>query len=431
MVRSFAGVSPVFCFSQVQYFPIGQLIFATGVRNGYHQYMFDLLQNGSPILIARPCVLWLLGLVFCLIAPMAMAEVDNSPLVSRTNLQTPLDYSYDGDRVFSPHGAVSLDSRGCNVRHCCDTARALYQHRLCREHSTTSSNGGDSLTKSQTACLSTITMAPLAPQRHQQTKPPISPLFTIAGIALIACRSLVRHNYDARPNKHDRHQRTGATFGVLRFRSRCSDPGTGEFISRGPLECVNGISLYRGYFVPNGMDPFGQFTQEIYGWTFTGTYYREFRTVDTQTLRIRKTFPQATLVCRCGQMKELGFGLSFTVGAEIGFELFDGIVTAGFNASGTESITYNMQCDLSGMRGDRVIRTQPFAELVIEYRTTSSEFQYQAYRNNWFGPRIGWRRTLTWIDWYRTEKNIEVLDWRLEWDEEVISDTGSCCVDES
>ena len=32
---------------------------------------------------------------------------------------------------------------------------------------------------------------------------------------------------------------------------------TGEFISRDPLEYVDGMSLYRGYFVPGAMDPSG------------------------------------------------------------------------------------------------------------------------------------------------------------------------------
>ncbi len=41
------------------------------------------------------------------------------------------------------------------------------------------------------------------------------------------------------------------------FRARYYDPQTGEFISRDPLEYVDGMSLYRGYFVPNGMDPNG------------------------------------------------------------------------------------------------------------------------------------------------------------------------------
>jgi len=41
------------------------------------------------------------------------------------------------------------------------------------------------------------------------------------------------------------------------FRARYYDPNLGEFISRDPLGYVDGMSLYRGYFVPGGMDPSG------------------------------------------------------------------------------------------------------------------------------------------------------------------------------
>ena len=41
------------------------------------------------------------------------------------------------------------------------------------------------------------------------------------------------------------------------YRARYYDPETGEFISRDPLEYVDGMSLYRGYFVPDEVDPLG------------------------------------------------------------------------------------------------------------------------------------------------------------------------------
>jgi hypothetical protein len=41
------------------------------------------------------------------------------------------------------------------------------------------------------------------------------------------------------------------------FRARYYDPTTGEFTSPDPLEYVDGMSLYRGYFVMVGMDPKG------------------------------------------------------------------------------------------------------------------------------------------------------------------------------
>ena len=42
---------------------------------------------------------------------------------------------------------------------------------------------------------------------------------------------------------------------LLYFRARYYDPQLGEFISRDPLEYVDGMSQYRAYFVPGNVDP--------------------------------------------------------------------------------------------------------------------------------------------------------------------------------
>ncbi len=46
--------------------------------------------------------------------------------------------------------------------------------------------------------------------------------------------------------------------GLMYFRARHYNPLSGEFLSRDPLEFVDGMSLYRGYFVITGTDPIGQ-----------------------------------------------------------------------------------------------------------------------------------------------------------------------------
>ncbi len=45
--------------------------------------------------------------------------------------------------------------------------------------------------------------------------------------------------------------------GLMHFRARYYDANTGEFLSRDPLEYVDGMSLYRGYFVMRAVDPLG------------------------------------------------------------------------------------------------------------------------------------------------------------------------------
>jgi RHS repeat-associated protein len=50
-------------------------------------------------------------------------------------------------------------------------------------------------------------------------------------------------------------RRHDAETGLMYFRARCYDPATGEFISKDPLEYVDGMSLYRGYFVADGTIP--------------------------------------------------------------------------------------------------------------------------------------------------------------------------------
>ena len=50
--------------------------------------------------------------------------------------------------------------------------------------------------------------------------------------------------------------------GIYYFRARYYHAQLGVFLSRDPLGYVNGLSFYRGYFIPNGKDPNGLFVEE-------------------------------------------------------------------------------------------------------------------------------------------------------------------------
>ena len=50
--------------------------------------------------------------------------------------------------------------------------------------------------------------------------------------------------------------------GLMYFRARYFDANTGEFISQDPRKYVDGMSMYRGYFVPRNIDPRGLMLQD-------------------------------------------------------------------------------------------------------------------------------------------------------------------------
>ena len=49
--------------------------------------------------------------------------------------------------------------------------------------------------------------------------------------------------------------------GLYYFRARMWSPQAGRFMQRDPLSYVDGMNLYNGYFVPEGMDPWGKFPE--------------------------------------------------------------------------------------------------------------------------------------------------------------------------
>ncbi len=64
--------------------------------------------------------------------------------------------------------------------------------------------------------------------------------------------STIGNPYGYTSRRHDEES------SLMYFRARYYDPTTGEFVSKDPMEYVDGMSLYRGYFVPNAMDPEGK-----------------------------------------------------------------------------------------------------------------------------------------------------------------------------
>ena len=55
-------------------------------------------------------------------------------------------------------------------------------------------------------------------------------------------------------------QRFDEETGLYYFRARYYDADQGRFINRDPLGYVDGMNLYEGYFIPNGIDPYGLWT---------------------------------------------------------------------------------------------------------------------------------------------------------------------------
>ena len=70
--------------------------------------------------------------------------------------------------------------------------------------------------------------------------------------------SVVNNRYGYTGRHHDR------LTGLMYYRARYYDPATGEFISPDPSEYIDGMSLYRGYFVPLGVDPKGRRFMNLY-----------------------------------------------------------------------------------------------------------------------------------------------------------------------
>jgi RHS repeat-associated protein len=75
------------------------------------------------------------------------------------------------------------------------------------------------------------------------------------------------HHYDGsqdisvQPYGHTGRRHDDET-GLQYFRERYYDAELGRFASRDPLQYVDGMSMYRGYYVPNGMDPTGLYDYE-------------------------------------------------------------------------------------------------------------------------------------------------------------------------
>ena len=69
-------------------------------------------------------------------------------------------------------------------------------------------------------------------------------------------------------------RREDANTGLYFFRARYYHAQLGRFIGRDPLGFVDGMSLYRGYFVPNGVDPLGFQTKADYDYSLCDRIYK-------------------------------------------------------------------------------------------------------------------------------------------------------------
>jgi RHS repeat-associated protein len=79
------------------------------------------------------------------------------------------------------------------------------------------------------------------------------------------------------------------------FRNRYYSADLGRFVSQDPLGYVDGMNLYRGYFVPNSMDPIGTI---VYRGGNLAWYYNHYITGDREPVILPSSFMD--------QIQELG-----------------------------------------------------------------------------------------------------------------------------
>ena len=90
-------------------------------------------------------------------------------------------------------------------------------------------------------------------ERYAYTAYGQTKIFRGSGVPLAASARQNEYTYTGR--------RADRETGLMYFRARMYDAQLGRFASRDPLGFVDGLSLYRGYFVPNKTDPMGRQVQ--------------------------------------------------------------------------------------------------------------------------------------------------------------------------
>jgi len=100
--------------------------------------------------------------------------------------------------------------------------------------------------------------------------------------------------------KHRKTPSDNNSFSTNRIRSllraRYYDPHTAEFISTDPLEYVDGMSLFRGYFVVIGVDPFGRDLTMIFD---PSSHERTPWGVWTMSRNVGQTLVDMSVECFC------------------------------------------------------------------------------------------------------------------------------------